>query len=156
MFTIVAITHLNMYPCRITLQTSEFLIKKREKSLTTQNYHKEMATHSRILAWRIPWIKETGVLQSMGHKESHMTEWPAFWLSLSYTHCFQERNLMHCWNIIALSKLPSISSSKMKENSSKICTSALLTMPKSLSVWVTKNCGKFLKRWEYQTTLHAS
>ena len=31
-------------------------------------------------------------------------------------------------------------------------TSALLTMPKSLIVWITINCGKFLKRWEYQTT----
>ena len=27
---------------------------------------KEMATHFSILAWRIPWIKETGGLQSMG------------------------------------------------------------------------------------------
>ena len=26
----------------------------------------EMATHSRILAWKIPWIEETGELQSMG------------------------------------------------------------------------------------------
>ena len=31
-------------------------------------------------------------------------------------------------------------------------TSALLTMPKPLTVWITTNCGKFLKRWEYQTT----
>ena len=27
---------------------------------------KEMATHSSILAWRIPWIEEPGRLQSMG------------------------------------------------------------------------------------------
>ena len=27
---------------------------------------KEMATHSSILAWRIPWIEEPGGLQSMG------------------------------------------------------------------------------------------
>ena len=33
---------------------------------------------------------------------------------------------------------------------------ALLTMPKPLTVWITTNCGKFLKRWEYQTTLSAS
>ena len=31
-------------------------------------------------------------------------------------------------------------------------TSALLTMPKPLTVWIITNCGKFLKRWEYQTT----
>ena len=30
--------------------------------------------------------------------------------------------------------------------------SALLTMPKLLTVWITTNCRKFLKRWEYQTT----
>ena len=30
--------------------------------------------------------------------------------------------------------------------------SALLTMPKPLTVWITTNCGKFLNRWEYQTT----
>ena len=34
--------------------------------------------------------------------------------------------------------------------------SALLTMPKPLTVWIKTNCGKFLKRWEYQTTLPAS
>ena len=27
---------------------------------------KEMATHSRILAWEIPWMEEPGRLQSMG------------------------------------------------------------------------------------------
>ena len=33
---------------------------------------------------------------------------------------------------------------------------ALLTMPKPLTVWITINYGKFWKRWEYQTTWHAS
>ena len=36
---------------------------------------KEMATHSSILAWRIPWTEELGGLQSTGHKESDTTEW---------------------------------------------------------------------------------
>ena len=30
--------------------------------------------------------------------------------------------------------------------------SALLTMPKPSTVWIIKNSGKFLRRWEYQTT----
>ena len=30
----------------------------------------DMATHSSILAWRIPWTEEPGGLQSRGHKES--------------------------------------------------------------------------------------
>ena len=38
-----------------------------------------------------------------------------------------------------------------QENSRKTSTSASLTMLKSLTVWITTNCGKFLKRWEYQT-----
>ena len=40
--------------------------------------------------------------------------------------------------------------------SHKKSSSALLTMPKPLTVWITINCGKFWKRWEYQTTLPAS
>ena len=31
-------------------------------------------------------------------------------------------------------------------------TSASLTTLKPLTVWITTNCGKFFKRWEYQTT----
>ena len=38
------------------------------------------------------------------------------------------------------------------ESSRKTSTSALLTMPKPLTVWITTNCGKFFKIWEYQTT----
>jgi len=33
----------------------------------------EMATHSSILAWRIPWIEEPDRLQSMGYLDSDMT-----------------------------------------------------------------------------------
>ena len=33
-----------------------------------------MATHSNILAWRVPWTEEPGGLQSKGCKESDMTE----------------------------------------------------------------------------------
>ena len=50
-------------------------------------------------------------------------------------------------------KLPtSIGSSKKQENSRKTSTSALLTTPKPLTMWITTNCGKFFKRWECQTT----
>ena len=34
---------------------------------------KEMATHSSILAWKIPWTEEPGRLQFMGSQESDMT-----------------------------------------------------------------------------------
>ena len=45
---------------------------------------------------------------------------------------------------------------KKQESSRKTSISALLTMPKPLTVWITTNCGKFFKRWEYQTTLPVS
>ena len=41
----------------------------------------------------------------------------------------------------------------------KICwivKKARLATLKPLTVWITMNCGKFLKRWEYQATLPAS
>ena len=54
-------------------------------------------------------------------------------------------------------KLPASAGSLIKQEiSRKTSTSALLTMPKPLTVWITTNCGKSLKRWEYQTTLPAS
>ena len=54
-------------------------------------------------------------------------------------------------------KFPASSGSlKKQESSRKTSVSALLTMPKALTVWITVNCGKFWKRWEYQTTWPAS
>ena len=54
-------------------------------------------------------------------------------------------------------KLPiSAGSSKKQESSRKTSISALLTMPKPLTVWLTINCGKFWKRWEHQATWYAS
>ena len=52
-------------------------------------------------------------------------------------------------------RLPtSVGSLKKQESSRK--SSVLLTTPKPLTVWITTNCGKFWKRWEYQTTWPAS
>ena len=54
-------------------------------------------------------------------------------------------------------KLPTFTeSSKKQENFRKILTSALVTTPKPLTVWITTNCEKFFKGWEYQTTLPSS
>ena len=49
-------------------------------------------------------------------------------------------------------KLPASVGKAKKQEFQKKSTSALLTMPKPLTVWMTANCGKFLKRWECQTT----
>ena len=54
-------------------------------------------------------------------------------------------------------KLPaSIGSSKKQQSLRKTSTSNLLTIPNPLTVWITTNCGKILKRREYQTILPAS
>ena len=46
-----------------------------------RSLEEDMATHSSILALRIPWTEEPGGLQSWGHKESDMTERPTLSLS---------------------------------------------------------------------------
>ena len=54
-------------------------------------------------------------------------------------------------------KLPTfVGSLKKQESSRETPTSALLTLPKPLTVWITINCGKFFKKWKYQTTWPAS
>ena len=54
-------------------------------------------------------------------------------------------------------KLPtSAGSTKKQENFRKTSTSVSLTTLKPLTVWITTNYGKFLKKWEYQATLPAS
>ena len=63
---------------------------------------KGMATHSSILAWRIPWAEEPGKLQSMGSQESDKIEqlslrrwsFPDFGLK---TEKFSSWVLKACW-----------------------------------------------------------
>ena len=59
------------------IASSEYVREKLSKinnRLNDNNLEKEMATHSSILAWRIPWMEELGGLQSIGRNESDMTE----------------------------------------------------------------------------------
>ena len=87
---------------------------------------KEMATHSSILAWRI-----SGQGSLVGC-------------------CLWGHTVGHNWSDLAAR------CSKKQESSRKTSLSALLTMPKALTVWITRNCGKFWNKWEYQTTWPAS
>jgi len=50
------------------------------------------------------------------------------------------------------SSLAFLDQEKKQESSRKTSTSAVLTMLNPLTVWITTNCGKFFKRWEYQIT----
>ena len=48
--------------------------EKRVQSLSQEDpMEEEMATHSNILAWKVPWTEEPGGLQSWGLKEADMT-----------------------------------------------------------------------------------
>ena len=52
------------YRTRLSIQEMQVWSLGQEDPL-----EKEMVTHSSILAWEIPWTKESGRLQSTGHKE---------------------------------------------------------------------------------------
>ena len=53
-------------------------------------------------------------------------------------------------------KLSTSTGSSKKQESSRKTSSALLTTPKPLTMWITTNGRKLWKRWEYQTTWPAS
>ena len=63
------------------------------------------------------------------------------------------------WRISYRAGLPlmtSIGSSKKQDSSRKTSTYTLLTTLKPLTMWITTNDRKFLRRWNYQTTWPAS
>ena len=53
---------------------------------------KGMATHSSILAWKIPWTESLADYSPWGHNESDMTEWL---ISHSHTRCYLQNTVMH-------------------------------------------------------------
>jgi len=116
-----------------------------------------MATCSSSLAWENPWTEEPSYLQSTS-KESDTT-------SYTHTHSHASKVMLKILQARLQQyvncelpdvqagfrkgrgtkiKLPtSVESWKKQESSGKTSTSALLTMPKPLNVWITINCGKF-------------
>ena len=65
---------------------------------------KEMATHSSILAWRIPWTEEPGRLQSLGSQRvrhdratnthTHTHTYKFYWF------CFSQKSIIHSLSLI--------------------------------------------------------
>ena len=53
-------------------------------------------------------------------------------------------------------KLPMSTGSSKKQESSRKTSTSVYWLAKTFECWITTNCRKFLKRWEYQATLHAS
>ena len=76
---ILAMTRNKILPFAEMWMDLETVIWSEVSQKEKNKYHiltleKEMAEHSSILAWRIPWRKEPSGLQSMGLQESDMTE----------------------------------------------------------------------------------
>ena len=53
-------------------------------------------------------------------------------------------------------KLPAFVGSHRKQGNSEKHLLCFIEFAKAFDLWITTNCGKFLKRWEYQTTLPVS
>ena len=118
-----------------------------------------------MCGWKLPstskeqwvWLRfGTTLVSSLRLQSSHNAMW-LLTFSNTWTVKFQMFKLVLEKAEEPEIKLPtSAESLKRQENSRKASISALLTMPKPLTLWITTNCGKFLKMWEYQTTWPAS
>ena len=115
-----------------------------------------MATHSSTLAWKIPWTEEPGRLQSMGSQsQTRLSDFMSYnkgkgtlVLHINHFICSIEKYRI----ITTVFSIPGGNSAllptsagtlKKQKSSRKASISALFTMPKPLTVWITINCGKF-------------
>ena len=99
---------------------------------------------ARVLEWGAIAFSETTAQLHSSHKPGFSNEW---------TMNFQMFKLVLDKAEEPEIKLPTSTGSLKKQKSSrKTSISALLTMPKPFTVWTMINCGKFWRRWEYQTT----
>ena len=104
---------------------------------------------------KLPTSAHFSLVQSLSHVQVFMTlRIAARQASLSITNYQSSLKLTSIESVMPSSHLNLLDHQKSKRVPESI--SVLLTMPKPLIVWITINCGKFWKRWEYQTTWHAS
>ena len=68
-----------------------------------------MATHSSILAWRIPWIEEPSGLQSMGLQRVRHDQSDLVYKRLVSRHIFELQEQFLCFKTLALNAFPFIS-----------------------------------------------
>ena len=117
---------------------------------------KEMATHSSTLAWKILWMEEPGRLQSLGSQRVGC-DWATPLSLFIFMHWRRNRQPTHvpAWRTPGMGEpggLPSMGLHTAGHDWSNLAAAAA----KPLTVWITTNCGRFFKRWEYQTTWPAS
>ena len=110
-----------------------------------------------FLPWKLQGQRRLMGYSRWGHKEPNMTERLTLYLFL-LKHSFSMEDVLPFgrWLKLSATKTKFLCWVYGLTFLSKTSISALLTMPKPLTVWVTINCGKFWKRWEYQTTWPAS
>ena len=106
-----------------------YLEKSMDREAWPQSMESQRVRHN--------WVTNTSLITWLIWKE--LTVYWTTWEYNGYYHL-----LSICWSL------------KKQESSRKTSISALLTMPKPLTVWITINWGKFFKRWEYQTSWPAS
>ena len=114
---------------------------------------------SHVQLFATPWTVAYQAPPSMGHMFCSGVGCH-FLLQRTFPTQGSNPGLLHCrQTLYCLSHQGSPTSTgslKKHESSRRTSTFALLTMPKPLTVWITINCGKLFKRWEYQTTWPAS
>ena len=93
---------------------------------------KEMATHSTILAWEIPWTEEPGGLQPLGHKLSDMTDQLTLWGFSGGTD-----NKESAYNVGDLGSIPGSGRSPGEENGNPLQYSCLGNSMDRGAWWVT-------------------
>ena len=131
-----------------------------------------MATHSSVLAWRIPGTREPGGLPSLGsHRVGH--DWSdlaaaaahASKVTLNILQAKLQQYVNHelpdvqagfrkgrgTWDQIANIRWIMEKAREFQKN----IYYCFIDYAKAF-VWITINCGKFRKRWEYRTTWPAS
>ena len=96
---------------------------------------KEMATHSSILAWKIPWMEEPGGLQSMGSQS---------WTRLSdftflFTPCYKER--MYLDQVLPFEQRPSLT---QLQTSFQLSSSTSCIYPRKLNEQVHRKTHQWL------------
>ena len=129
---------------------------------------------SSVLAWSIPGTVEPGGLPSMGsHRVGH--DWSELAAAAAaYAHKVTLKILQARLQQYINRELLDVQAGFRKGRGARdqianICWIiekarefqkniyfCLITMPKPLTVWIPVNCGKYWKRWEYQTTWSAS
>ena len=109
--------------------------------------------HPGLISSRMDWLDLLAVHGTLRSLFQHHSSKASILQHSAFSTVHLSHPYMTTGKTIALTRRTLVGKGK---SSRKPSISALLVMPKPLTVWITINCGKFWKRWEYQTTWSAS